>query len=207
MRSRTSFYKSSRPPYFDLAPLAGVFFALNCLLLLVYFPSEPRRGLASIEETPYYCPACFNVPTEASIVVSLAASGGTSFATFNASLQVAALKLVSQQYGVSFSATDINSLEKLLFLAVKVEQLPSILTNADDGIAALNLDRNYPGLTDEQLVSCVQVARKLAPAYTQQTADIFLLIDARTDASKVMHLFHILQNQGISRFNLIAHCQ
>jgi biopolymer transport protein ExbD len=57
------------------------------------------------------------------------------------------------------------------------------------------------------LVSCVQVASKLAPACTQQTADIFLLIDARTDASKVMALFHMLRNQGFNHFNLVAHCQ
>lgn len=207
MRSRTNFYQAPRSPYFDLAPLAGIFFALSCLLLLIYFPSERRLGLTLPEETPYYCPACFNVPDASSIVVGLEASGRTSFATFNADLQTATLQSVGRRYGIGFSPASSNYLEKLPFLAVNIEQLPGLLLKPDSGIAALNLDGSYPGLTDEQLLNCVQAARQIALASTQQSAHMFLLIDARTDASKVMRLFHLLGSQGISRFNLIAHCQ
>jgi hypothetical protein len=135
-----------------------------------------------VKETPYYCSACFNIPSEASIVVGLAADGRTSFAAFDAELQTATLKSVSQQCDICFSAAKINQLKKLSFLAVKIEQLPSLLTNPDSGVTALNLAGNYPGLTDEQLVSCVMTAKKLAPICTQQTVDIFLLINAHTDA-------------------------
>ncbi len=207
MRSRTNFHRSQRSPYLNLAPLAGVFFAISCLLLLIYFSSERRRGLTLLEQTPYYCPACFSVPSVASLAVGLAADGRTSFAAFNTELQIATLKSVSQQYGVSFSATGTNQLEKLPFLAVKMEQLPSLLTSSDSGVTALNLAGNYPALTDEQLVSCVMTAKRLAPVCTQQTAYIFLLTDARTNASKVMRLLHLLQNQGINHFYLLAHCQ
>lgn len=194
MRKSTSFYKSSHLTLFDLSPLASILLSLSFLSLLIYSPSEPRRGFTSIEETPYYCPSCFNVPNEASIVVGLATDGRTSFAAFNTELQIATLKSVSRQYRVGFSTAETNRMEKLPFLAVKLEQLPNILTNPDSGVTALNLAGNYPGLTDEQLISCVMTAKKLAPICTQQTAYVFLLIDARTNASKVMRLLHLLQN-------------
>ena len=207
MKRRVIFHQPSRLTQLDLTPLAGTFLSISCLLLLIYFPSERRRGLVLLEETPYYCPACFSVPSVASLAVGLAADGRTSFAAFNTELQTATLKSVGWRYGIGFSAAQINQLEKLPFLAVKMEQLPNLLTNPDSGVTALNLAGNYPGLTDEQLVSCVMTAKKLAPTYTQQTAYIFLLIDASTNASKVMRLFHLLQNQGINHFYLMAHCQ
>lgn len=207
MKRRMPFRQPSRLTQLDLAPLSGIFLAISCLLLLIYFPSERRRGLTLLGETPYYCPACFSVPSVASLAVGLAADGRTSFAAFNTELQTATLKSVSLQYGVGFSAAEVNRLEKLPFLAVKMELLPSLLTNLDSGVTALNLAGNYPALTDEQLVSCVMTAKKVAPVCTQQTAYIFLLIDARTNASKVMRLLHLLQNQGINHFYLIAHCQ
>jgi hypothetical protein len=207
MRSRTNFYQSSRAPYFALAPLASGFFALSCLLLLIYFPSERRLGLTLLEETPYYCPVCFNVSNASSLVVGLEVSGRTSFAASNIELQTATLKSVGRQYGVGFSPISSNCLEKLPFLAIKLEQLPGLLLQPDSGTAALNLDGSHPGLTDEQLVSCVQAARQIAPVCTQRPATIFLLIDTRTDASKVMRLLHMLQKQGINHFNMITHCQ
>jgi len=207
MKRRIILRQPSHLTQLDLAPLAGIFFAISCLILLVYFPSERRRGLTSIEETPYYCPACFSVPSVASLAVGLAADGRTSFAAFSTELQTATLKSVGWRYGIGFSAAQINQLEKLPFLALKMEQLPNLLTDPDSGVTALNLAGNYPGLTDEQLVSCVMTAKRLAPNCTQQTASIFLLIDASTNASKVMRLLYLLQNQGISYFFLMAHCQ
>ncbi len=207
MKRRLILRQPSHLTQFDLTPLDGIFLAISCLLLLIYFPSERRRGLTLLEETPYYCPACFSVPSVASLAVGLAADGRTSFAAFNTELQTATLKSVSRQYGVGFSSAEANQLEELPFLAVKMEQLPSLLTSSDSGVTALNLAGNYPVLTDEQLVSCVVTAKKLAPVCTRQTAYIFLLIDARTNASKVMRLLHLLQNQGINHFYLLAHCQ
>lgn len=206
MKSKPIVRQSFHLTQFDIMPLAGVFLAINCLLLLVYFPRGPRCGLSSLEATPQYCSACFNVPSDASVVVGLGRNGRTSFTTFDATLQLATLKSVSQQYGIGFPVIDINRLEKLPFLAVNFEQLPSFLTSTYASTTSLHLE-DYPGLTDEQLVSCIQAARKLAPTGSQYTADVSLLIDARTNASKVMRLLHMLQNQGIGRFNLITHCQ
>jgi hypothetical protein len=142
-----------------------------------------------------------------SIVVGLEANGRTSFATFKAELQTATLKSVGRQYGIGFSSASSPCLEKLPFLAVNIEQLPGLLLKQDSGIAALNLDGSSPGLTDEQLLSCVQAARKIALASTRRPAALFLLIDTSTNASKVTRLLHLLQNQGISHFYLMAHCQ
>lgn len=207
MRSKAVFRQSIHLSCPNLTPLAGVFLAINCLFLFTYFSREPRHSLVLLEETPQYCPACFSVPSTTSIVVGLGTDGHTSFATYDTDLQTATLELVSRQYSIICSTTCTNRLKKLPFLAVNLEELPNCLVNADSGTTHLAQRSAYPELTDEQLLSCVLTARKLAPTYVEHSANISLLIDARTDASKVMHLLQLFQNQGIGQFNLITHCR
>lgn len=208
MKRSTTSRQTRHLPYPTIAPIAGIFLLLGCFFQLIYSPREPKNTLVSVEATPrQQRNSCFRVPPSTSILVSLTADGRTSFAALDTKLQAATLQVLSKQYGVYLSATCVSRLSALPFLAAKIEQLPSILATPNFNTTASNQIGRYSGLTYKQLLSCVLTARELAPSCTQLPVTISLVVNAHTDASKVMHLLHMFQNQGINRFYLATHCQ
>jgi|GEM_PF-3620116 len=65
----------------------------------------------------------------------------------------------------------------------------------------------WPVLTEKQLIICIVTARTLSRDVTALPAGVYLMIDAQTKSSAVMHLLHLLRQQRINRLNLIAHCR
>ena len=97
----------------------------------------------------------------------------------------------------SFAVSDTNLQAVVLQRITKSGKLHSL------GNSSLR----WSVLTEKQLVTCVTTARTLSPAVTALPTSLCLMIDAQTKSSAVMHLLKLLQQQGINRFNLIAHCR
>jgi hypothetical protein len=83
--------------------------------------------------------------------------------------------------------------------------LPGLLTSSVTTHQALLSAQQKSTLNYSQLAECVAHTRTLAPVLTGYPSSFFLAINAETDASKVMHLISVLQDQGINHFNLLAH--
>jgi biopolymer transport protein ExbD len=60
--------------------------------------------------------------------------------------------------------------------------------------------------TEKQLANCLVAARTLSPSVTALPASVYLVIDGQTKSAAVMHLLNLLQQQGINRLLLLAHC-
>ena len=190
-------------PYPDLTPLAGVLFLLVEFFLLTSYPREPSRGLVAIEKVPYAAGGdCFKVSSATQTVISLTREGFISFASSDTTIQRAAIRQVSIKYGVIFSSSQLAELCKLPFLATKVEHLPLFLfTSAAAPYNSSRLEQT-DDLDTKQAVACVKAASLFSHSLTTLPAYVFLVIDAKADASKVMGLLDVLEASGIHRFCL-----
>lgn len=205
MRSRIIFRQWQRQPYLDLTPLAGVLFLLVEFFLLTSYPREPSRGLVAIEKVPYAAGgSCFRLSPSTQTVVSLTREGFVSFANSDTTLQSVAIRQVSGAYGVTFSTYQLAELRGLPFLATKIERLPLLLfTAASEPLGSKILKQNND-LSKKQVVDCVKAAKLLSHSLTNLPTALFLVIEAETDASKVMELLNLLQAKSINRFYLIT---
>lgn len=114
MRSKVIFRLAAYSSYPDLTPIAGVLTAIVCLLLLNYYPLEPRRGLVPLRETPRVIGnVCFNARTTSETIISLAADGRISFATTDSTLQAAILGKVGKAHSITFIAPQVGALGNL----------------------------------------------------------------------------------------------
>jgi biopolymer transport protein ExbD len=207
MRSKITFRHSAYSSQNNLTPIAGVLLALASLLLLTYYPPEHRRGLVPIGETPRVIGnVCFSVHTTSETIISLAADGQVSFAVTDSTLQAAVLGQVGKVHGVTFTTLQAGTLGNLPYLSTSIDELPGLLTSSSAITHQALLSAQQKATLDySQLVECVGYTKVLAPVLTGYPTSFFLAINAETDASKVMHLISMLQDQGINRFNLLAH--
>lgn len=206
MRSKASFRQFRYLPYPDLTPLAGVFLALTYFLLLTCSSPEHKRGLVSLQETPYVIGnVCFNVHTTTETIISLAADGRVSFAVSDTALQAAVFRQVAKKHGVVFTSAQSNDLGTLPYLATAIDQLPIMSIHSLIAYQTQLLAQQRVALNSLQLAECAATTKLLAPLLTDYPTSFFLAISAEADISKVMKLIGTLQDQGINHFHLLAH--
>lgn len=206
MRSKGIFRHSAHCAYPDLTPIAGVLVALACLLLLTCYPPESRRGLVLLKETPRVIGnVCFSVHTTSETIISLATDGHVSLAITDSTLQAAILEKVGKAHGITFTVLQAGALENLPYLSTSIDDLPGLLTSSATTHQALLSAQQKSVLSYSQLAECVAYTKMLAPVLTDYPTSFLLAINAETDASKVMHLISMLQDQGINHFNLLMH--
>ena len=182
----------------DLAPVAGVALSLLGLLLLTSSFREQRKGAVAVEELPHSS-IIFCMPEAPQIFISLDVKGHLSFAASDSALQAATLEKVGKKHGIVFSDSQRAKLKTISYLATTIERIPT-------NLAVSNLTVPEPSgsylLDKVQLAECVKTAKLIAPSIIGRPIYFSLLINAKTDMSKVVALITLLQAQGINRFNL-----
>jgi len=199
-----------RPVYFPLRPeltaFANLALTLSLFFQLVNYPATPERGIVALSATPQVAwLSCSKMSDHVQIIVCLTVDGHVSFAVADSALQAAALKQAGSTCGVRFSDSQLSVLRMLPYLAVRLEQLETNLSTYPAAANRASTSRSF--LTDAQLMASIVAARALSPALTKLPTGIYLQIDARTDALKVMRLLTLFQRQHIYRLSLITHCR
>lgn len=206
MRKKAIFRQFVYFPYIDLTPLAGVSLALAYYLMLTCSSLERKRGIVSLQETPYAIGnTCFSVHSTTETIISLSADGRVSFAITDTALQAAVFRKIGKAHTVAFTTSESSALGTLPYLATAIDQLPSMSINSSIAYQAELSARQYSALNTLQLAECAATTKALAPLLTNYPTSFFLSISAETNASNFLKLIYVLQDQGINRFYLVAH--
>ncbi|MBF9223632.1 ExbD/TolR family protein [Hymenobacter ruricola] len=185
----------------DMAPFAGLVFLLVGFYMLTGSFRQEAVGAVPIERVPHSDSyACLPDNLEASI--SLTAKNELSFGVQSRQVQAAAILAVASRHGISFTESQLTTLQKMPFLSTDVEHLPALLSlPAYQHKQAVEWQKMHP-LSMQQLMECMMASEVAAQSMFHLPIYCRLILDSEAKMPHVELLIDRLQAQGINRFNL-----
>lgn len=194
----------------DMAPFGAVFFFLVLFHLMASRPKLPNYGIVPLEHlaahTPITCWKGLTLDGTDGVIISLNAKNQLSFASpvFDKKVQAEIFRRVASLHRVSFTKSQIDSLETLPFLAMDVNKLPSFLNLLPAERQQILQSGKYNSLDSLQLSECIKTSQDMARENHEYGPWIYLKIDSAVKMPQVERLIAMVNAQGRNRFNLLT---
>lgn len=186
----------------DMAPFAGLFFMLVYFYMLASHAKGPAMGIVTDSELPKrrvdICTKGLWPGENNGFVISLHRTGLFSVAILGHGplTQYEILKRFAFRQGVTFTASEEESLKTLPYLATPVQSLPKLMKTPGYQLNNFTQSGSYDGLNAHQMVELLDYVREQG-LRNGRKLQVFLRIGSNHNACDVVRLTELLTTHCI----------
>jgi len=199
---------STRAKYQRRSPLAlpnlGPWAGILLLLCFVFMSAGRLADPAPLIKLPmiHWFPVC-KLEENYILIISIDAKRQAYLAIEDSPLQTAVIRQVAKHHKITFTADQLEQLQKMPFFSQDIQRLPAWLSAS--GVKRQQFPKGIPASSsNDQLSEYVATSISESLALYGRPIHIKFRADESLPAADVKHVMQLLQKQGINYFSFVA---